>query len=57
MTKVVDVGCGLGYLGEELTRLGLDVLGLEGNTSHSEGGERRRGSFLKILKKLEMEVE
>ena len=56
--RVVDIGCGLGYLGEELQRRGLQVLptffkaemkgfgvqvtGIEGSSFHRERGEQRR---------------
>jgi len=40
--NVVDVGSGLGYLGEELSRRGLEVLGVEGSEGHSERAEKRK---------------
>lgn len=39
---VLDVGCGLGYLGEELTRRGLTVLGIEGHQGHARRANIRR---------------
>jgi len=42
MTNIVDVGSGLGYLGEELTRRGFEVLGVEGSEGHSERAEKRK---------------
>ena len=41
---VVDVGSGLGYLGEELSRRGFTLVGLEVSRSHVGGAERRRGT-------------
>jgi SAM-dependent methyltransferase len=40
--SIVDIGSGLGYLGEELTRRGFKVLGVEGSEGHSESAERRK---------------
>lgn len=40
--NIVDVGSGLGYLGEELTRRGFKVLGIEGSEGHSERAEGRK---------------
>jgi len=42
---VVDVGSGLGYLGEELCRRGFRVLGLEASLSNVAGAERRRSKI------------
>lgn len=42
---VVDVGSGLGYLGEELSRRGFTLLGLEASRSHVSGAERRRNKI------------
>ena len=39
---VVDVGSGLGYLGEELCRRGFKVIGLEASKSHVAGAGRRK---------------
>jgi len=40
--NILDIGSGLGYLGEELTRKGLNVLGVEGSEGHSERAEKRK---------------
>ena len=42
----VDAGAGLGYLGEQLRRAGLQVLGLEGSPAHSARAEHRRQQML-----------
>ena len=42
---VVDVGSGLGYLGEELSRRGFTLVGLEASRSHVGGAERRRNKI------------
>ena len=39
---VVDVGAGLGYLGEELSRRGFQVIALEASRSHVAGAGRRK---------------
>ena len=41
VSHAVDVGCGLGYLGEELRRRGFKGVGVEGCEGHVERGERR----------------
>jgi len=40
--SIVDIGSGLGYLGEELSRRGFKVMGVEGSEGHSERAERRK---------------
>lgn len=40
--NILDIGSGLGYLGEELTRKGFKVLGVEGSEGHSERAEKRK---------------
>eukprot|EP00092_Neocalanus_flemingeri_P008373 GFUD01009029.1.p1 GENE.GFUD01009029.1~~GFUD01009029.1.p1 ORF type:complete len:448 (-),score=110.48 GFUD01009029.1:124-1467(-) len=42
VTNIVDIGSGLGYLGEELTRKGYKVIGIEGSEGHSERAENRK---------------
>ena len=42
---VVDVGAGLGYLGEELSRRGFKVIALEASKSHVAGAERRKSKI------------
>jgi len=42
MNNVIDIGSGLGYLGEELTRRGLKVLGVEGSEGHTARAEKRK---------------
>jgi len=42
ITNILDIGSGLGYLGEELTRKGFQVLGVEGSEGHSERAEKRK---------------
>ena len=43
---VVDVGAGLGYLGEELCRRGYRVIGLEASKSHVAGAGRRKSKIV-----------
>ena len=42
VNNVIDIGSGLGYLGEELTRRGLKVLGVEGSEGHTARAEKRK---------------
>jgi len=39
---IVDIGSGLGYLGEELSRRGFSVTAIEGSVSHSERAKYRK---------------
>jgi len=41
--KIVDIGSGLGYIGEELTKLGYDVTGVETSCDHvSRANDRKQ---------------
>jgi len=40
--NIVDIGSGLGYLGEQLTRKEFKVIGIEGSEGHSERAEKRK---------------
>ena len=40
--KIVDIGAGLGYLGEQLSRRGFSVIGVETSRGHVERAENRR---------------
>ena len=40
--KIVDIGAGLGYLGEQLSRRGFSVIGVETSRGHVERAETRR---------------
>ena len=42
VTNVVDIGSGLGYLGEELSRKGYNLIGIEGSESHTKRADRRK---------------
>jgi len=42
IVNIIDIGSGLGYLGEELTRKGFKVIGIEGSDGHSERAEKRK---------------